>query len=135
MLDHVKCFQFDQCSNKTDWKLCVDQPTEGKPIYPPVRDNPMPTSVKEKSKTTTAGEKRFDPQHQQKTWTLSHTRQPPLRSHSWVRAGSKPGWGESRVAVPTGRRIPQNPDTTCTAARLIPQITHNVCLTGITAHL
>lgn len=59
MLDHVKCFQFDQCSNNTDWKLCVDQPTEGKPIYPPVRDNPMPTSVKEKSKTTTAGEKKI----------------------------------------------------------------------------
>lgn len=37
---------------------------------------------------------------------LSRTRQPPPGSHSSGRAGSKPGWGESRVTGPTGHKIP-----------------------------
>lgn len=41
-------------------------------------------------------------------YKLSHTRQPPLRSHSIASAGSKPGWGESRVTVPTGHKISQD---------------------------
>lgn len=51
---------------------------------------------------------------------LSCTKRPPLGSHSSGSAGSKPGWGESRVTVPTGHKISQDPNRELPPAPLLP---------------